>query len=80
MFPSYLPWQTASYSNIGYQLLSYALESISGKTFVDVLNDRIIEPLGLKNTYFENAPPSVGIIPTTTENDFWWVNLGDANP
>ncbi|KAF1361317.1 beta-lactamase/transpeptidase-like protein [Lizonia empirigonia] len=80
MFPSYLPWQTASYSDIGYQLLSYALESISGKTFVDVLNDRVIEPLGLKHTYFENAPPSVGIIPTTTKDDFWWVNLGDANP
>ncbi|KZM21674.1 uncharacterized protein EKO05_0000982 [Ascochyta rabiei] len=80
MFPSYLPWQTASYSNVGYQLLSYALENITGKNFVDILDERVIKPLGLKNTYLENAPPSVGIIPTTTKDDYWWVNLGGANP
>jgi CubicO group peptidase (beta-lactamase class C family) len=80
MVPSYLPWQTAGYSNIGYQLLSYVLESMTGKKFVDILDKRIIEPLGLQHTYYENAPPSSGVIPTTTEDDYWWVNLGDANP
>lgn len=80
MFPSYLPWQTASYSNIGYQLLAYALENMTGKKFVDVLYDRVITPLGLQHTYYENAPPSLGIIPTNTKDDYWWVNLGDANP
>lgn len=80
MYPSYLPWQTASYSNVGYQLLSYVLESITGKRFVDVLDERVIKPLGLEHTYFEDAPASLGIIPTTTTDDYWWVNLGDANP
>ncbi|KAF3039889.1 hypothetical protein E8E12_003956 [Didymella heteroderae] len=80
MVPSYLPWQTAAYSNIGYQLLSYALESMTGKKFVEILNTRVIEPLGLRHTYYENAPPSLGVIPTTTKDDYWWVNLGDANP
>jgi CubicO group peptidase (beta-lactamase class C family) len=79
MVPSYLPWQTAGYSNIGYQLLSYVLESMTGKKFVDILNARVIKPLGLQHTYFENAPPSQGVIPTTTKDDYWWVNLGDAN-
>lgn len=80
MFPSYLPWQTASYSNIGYQLLAYALANITGKNFVDILNDRVIKPLALTHTFYENAPASVGIIPSTTVDDYWWVNLGDANP
>jgi CubicO group peptidase (beta-lactamase class C family) len=80
MFPSYLPWQTASYSNVGYQLLTYALESITGKNFLDILNDRVIKPLGLNHTYYENAPVSLGIIPTNAIDDYWWVNLGDAGP
>lgn len=80
MYPSFLPWQTASYSNIAYQLLSYALESMAGKNFIDILNDRVIKPLDLKHTYYENAPPSVGIIPTGTTEDYWWVNLGQAGP
>ncbi|KAF1930189.1 beta-lactamase/transpeptidase-like protein [Didymella exigua CBS 183.55] len=80
MFPSYLPWQTAGYSNIGYQLLSYALESMTGKKFVEILNTRVIKPLNLQHTFYENVPPSLGVIPTTTKDDFWWVNLGDANP
>ncbi|KAJ4355157.1 hypothetical protein N0V95_003179 [Ascochyta clinopodiicola] len=50
------------------------------KNFVDILDERVIKPLELKNTYFENAPPSVGIIPTTTTDDYWWVNLGGASP
>lgn len=80
MYPSFSPWQTAAYSNIGYQLLSYALESMTGKRFVDVLNDRVIKPLGLTHTYYENPLPSVGIIPTGVIEDYWWVNLGDASP
>ncbi|KAF2996923.1 hypothetical protein E8E13_006113 [Curvularia kusanoi] len=80
MYPSFLPWQTAAYSNIGYQLLSYALESISNKKFVDVLFDRVIKPLNLTHTYYDFAPPSVGIIPTDQTEDYWWVNLGEASP
>jgi CubicO group peptidase (beta-lactamase class C family) len=80
MYPSFLPWQTASYSNIGYQLLSYALEAMTNRTFVDILYDRVIKPLDLKSTYYEWAPTSVGIIPTDPVEDYWWVNLGQAGP
>lgn len=80
MYPSFLPWQTASYSNIGYQLLAYALEAMTNRTFVDILYDRVIKPLDLKSTYYEYAPTSVGIIPTDSIEDYWWVNLGQAGP
>ena len=80
MYPSFSPWQTASYSNIGYQLLAYALEAMTNRTFVDILYDRVIKPLDLKSTYYEYAPTSVGIIPTDSIEDYWWVNLGQAGP
>src|SRR4051794_25674302 len=80
MYPSYSPWQTATYSNIAYQLLAYALESISGKKFIDILNDQIIKPLRLNHTYYENAPPSVGILPSSIKDTYWNVSLGDASP
>lgn len=80
MYPSYPPWQTPTYSNIGYQLFTYAMENITGKYFADILNDRIIRPLGLNNTFYERAPISKGIIPGTIEDSYWYVNLGDADP
>jgi CubicO group peptidase (beta-lactamase class C family) len=80
MYPSYAPWQTATYSNVAYQLLAYALENISGKKFIDILNDRVIKPLGLNRTYYENAPDNVGIIPGTVKDTYWSVSLGEASP
>jgi CubicO group peptidase (beta-lactamase class C family) len=38
------------YSNSNYNLLGYIIEDITGKSYVDNLNSRIIKKLGLKNT------------------------------
>ncbi len=40
------------YNNNGFVVLSYILEDIEGKTFADVLTERIIKPYQLKNTYY----------------------------
>jgi CubicO group peptidase (beta-lactamase class C family) len=80
MYPSYPPWQTATYSDNAYQLLGYALENITGKKFVDILKDRILNPLGLNHTYYDNAPESVGVIPGTVKDTYWSASLGDASP
>ncbi|KAH7116908.1 beta-lactamase/transpeptidase-like protein [Dendryphion nanum] len=80
MTPTYPAFQTATYSNVAYQLLAYALENISGKKFVDVLNDRVIKPLGLNRTYYDTPPDSVGVIPGTIKDTYWAVSLGDASP
>ncbi|KAF2642179.1 beta-lactamase/transpeptidase-like protein [Massarina eburnea CBS 473.64] len=80
MYPSYPAWQSATYSNIAYQLLAYALENMTRKRFVNILTDRIITPLGLTHTYYQNAPESVGVLPGPNNDTYWNVNLGDANP
>ena len=80
MYPSYAPWQTATYSNVAYQLLAYALENISGKNFSDVLSDRVIKPLGLKRTYYEKPSDSVGVLPGAEKDTYWSVSLGEASP
>lgn len=46
------PGTTYYYSSLGYDLLGAILEEVSGKTFSELLNESIIEPLGLKNTGF----------------------------
>jgi D-alanyl-D-alanine-carboxypeptidase/D-alanyl-D-alanine-endopeptidase len=44
------PGSTALYSNVGYDLLGDALASASGKTYAQLLHERIIGPLGLHDT------------------------------
>ena len=80
MYPSYPTFQTATYSNIAYQLLAYALESITEKKFTDVLESRVLKPLGLNRTYYDTPPDEVGVIPGTVKDTYWNVNLGDASP
>ncbi|MGH9551292.1 MAG: serine hydrolase domain-containing protein, partial [Terriglobales bacterium] len=38
------------YSNAAYALLGVVIECVSGKTFKDYVNEKIIQPLGLKDT------------------------------
>ena len=42
----------AEYSNSNYILLSFILEKIYKKSYEELLDIKIIQPLGLKNTYF----------------------------
>lgn len=46
------PDSKADYSNSNYVLLSYILTKTYNKTYKEILNTKIIKPLGLKNTYF----------------------------
>lgn len=48
------PNTKADYSNSNYVLLSYILEKKYKKKYSEILNLKIIKPLGLKNTYFGN--------------------------
>lgn len=41
------------YSSLGYDILGAILEKVSGKTFAELLNEKIVLPLKLKNTGFE---------------------------
>lgn len=79
-YPSYAPFQTPAYTNTGYQILAYALEGITGKKFQDLMREHVLEPLGLKHTYYNNAPISQGIIPGPRVESQWDFQLGDEDP
>lgn len=46
------PGQYWSYSNMGYALLGYAVEEISGLSFSEYMNQEIFEPLEMMNSYW----------------------------
>lgn len=45
------PDSQTNYINTGFFLLSYVLEKIYEKSYSEILEEKIIKPLGLKNTY-----------------------------
>lgn len=51
--PESKPNQESSYSNSNYTLLGYIIEDITKKEFSENVKSRIINPLGLQNTYYE---------------------------
>lgn len=46
------PNEKAAYSNSNYVLLSYILEKTYKKSYAQILEDKIIKPLNLNNTFF----------------------------
>jgi D-alanyl-D-alanine-carboxypeptidase/D-alanyl-D-alanine-endopeptidase len=54
-----LPWApatTASYSNIGFDLLADAIETAGGKSYPELLRTRVTSPLGMTDTGFMPTP------------------------
>src|SRR5690606_8604032 len=50
--------QRARYSDTGFQLLIRVLETVTGRSFADLLSGRILGPLGLTGTWLPgHAPP-----------------------
>lgn len=48
--PAYAPGTTAMYSNFGFGLLGEALAKAGGKPFADLLRDKVVDPLQLRDT------------------------------
>jgi len=44
------PGEGREYSNFGYALLGLIIEEVTGKSYDEVLHDKICEPAGMKNT------------------------------
>lgn len=77
--PSFAPWQTPAYSDVAFQILAYALESIVGRSYDDMLQDDVLSKLGLNHTYYQKPPDSVGAVPNGTKTT-WSYSLGDGSP
>src|SRR5829696_2492122 len=54
------PGQGVNYSDTGYILLGLIVEQAGGQSFTDQLHTRILEPLGLTDTFFAAAEPVPG--------------------
>lgn len=55
--PTFKPGKDNDYSNSNYILLGYILEDINGKTYPELIEERIAQPLGLRNTYCDHGNP-----------------------
>ena len=49
------PGTAFRYSNSGYYLLGYIIEKVSGKSFYRYIDENLLKPLELKNTYFDTS-------------------------
>jgi D-alanyl-D-alanine carboxypeptidase len=58
--PWYAPGDGWAYANTNYFLLGLVVESVTGSTLADELNDRFLEPLGLKDTRLLTGSPDDG--------------------
>ena len=79
--PVFLSTTTPIYSNAAFQILSYALESITGKPFESSLDDKVFKPLGMNaSSLSEPADTSSGVIPINETASGWNVSGGDEAP
>lgn len=61
------PGTSAEYSNTNYLLLGLIIEKVSGKSLGDAINELIIEPCGLNETFYKSSYgyPEVAGIPNS---------------
>ncbi|KAJ7588077.1 beta-lactamase/transpeptidase-like protein [Mycena floridula] len=79
--PVLAPFTTATYSNVAFQLLGYALESITNKTFQSSVEDSFFKPLNMtSSSYTIPADESRGVIPVSIAASWWGVEIGDEAP
>ncbi|MEK5251432.1 serine hydrolase domain-containing protein [Bacillus sp. FSL R9-9530] len=62
MPPDFAPGKSWSYSNTGYVLLGILIETVTGNSYAEEIENRIIEPLELLNTFL---PGNSSVIPGT---------------
>ena len=62
MPPDFAPGKSWSYSNTGYVLLGILIEKVTGNSYAEEIENRIIEPLELSNTFL---PGNSSVIPGT---------------
>ncbi|AJI08973.1 MULTISPECIES: serine hydrolase domain-containing protein [Bacillus] len=62
MPPEFAPGNGWSYSNTGYVLLGILIEKVTGNSYAEEIENRIIEPLELSNTFL---PGNSSVIPGT---------------
>lgn len=80
--PAEAPFTTPVYSNAGYQVLSYALENITGRSYQSMLESDLFGPLGMNSSSYglPLSGNSNGIIPVSASASEWNYAEGDSTP
>ncbi len=58
--PLFKPGEGYHYSDMNYLLLGLVIEQVSGGSLPQQIRSRILEPLGMENTYYEYYEPASG--------------------
>ncbi|MEU4602416.1 serine hydrolase domain-containing protein [Kribbella sp. NPDC023972] len=57
--PDFQPGEGWSYSNTGYDLVGLVIKAVTGRTWYDEVDRRIVRPLKLHQTYFPGTNPRI---------------------
>jgi D-alanyl-D-alanine carboxypeptidase len=57
--PDFAPGTGWSYSNTGYDLVGLVIKAVTGRSWYDEVDRRIVRPLGLRDTYFPGTDPRI---------------------
>ncbi len=78
--PFHAPYQKTTYNNIAFVLLSYVAETVTGKPFMEMVEDTVIRPLNLQHTFTKPPDDSYGVIPGDREETLWPIDFGNESP
>lgn len=75
------PTSTAPlYSNAAFQILGYALEEITGKSFETVMKEELIKPLNLTRSSYSHPNMNVSVIPDDPTSSQWNADTKSLTP
>ncbi|KAK3359532.1 beta-lactamase/transpeptidase-like protein [Lasiosphaeria hispida] len=75
--PSFPPSTTPAYSDLGFTLLGFVAESITGKSFTSLLQDAVLDPLKLKHTFYSAPEDALGVIPGNRYTTSWAYEMAE---
>lgn len=84
----YAPGERINYSNVGYSMLAYVIQKVTGVSYSEYLTSAIFQPLGMKQTFQASFAVTAGKVSgytydgdTPRQNDFldlgWAFGAGD---
>ncbi|KAI9926587.1 hypothetical protein MW887_004355 [Aspergillus wentii] len=71
---------TPVYSNAAFQILAYALETMTSQTYEGLLVKDILRPLGLNHSSYSKPDDKLGVIPGDVNSSYWALDSGDETP
>ena len=75
--PSFPPFATPTYSDLGFTLLGFIAERVSGKSFEALMKEKVLDPLNLKHTFYRKPDNALGVIPGNANQTTWAGDLGE---